>query len=403
MNPITRISLVVSILISLASCGNKNISNSDNELFSPGYIEPIILQKLENAIVEFNGMDLNPRSIDNQGNIITVRSADWTSGFFPGCLWFAFELSGDTVYRNAAMAHTEILEKEKMNNKTHDMGFKMLCSFGNGFRLTSNERYREILIESAYTLAGRFNENTGCIRSWDHNKDKWEFPVIIDNMMNLELLMWAFNETDDSSFYKISVSHADQSLKNHFRDDFSSFHVVDYDTLTGAVLKKNTHQGYSDNSVWSRGQSWGLYGYTMMYRETQDEKYLNQALKIADFIFSQPNLNKDLIPYWDMNAPDIPDAPKDASAAAITASALYELGSYVPEKDRKRLHSYADKIMASLSSDEYLCPETSKYPFILCHSTGHYPKNSEVDKPIIYADYYFIEALLRKKTLELSK
>ena len=225
------------------------------------------------------------------------------------------------------------------------------CSFGNGLRLTNDERYKEILITAAKSLSTRFRPNIGCIQSWGSRKG-WQCPVIIDNMMNLELLMDVFQLTGDSSFYKIAVSHADTTIKNHFRPDYSSYHVVSYDTITGRVEAKQTAQGAADESAWSRGQSWGLYGYTMMYRETKLDRYLEQAQHIADFLINHPNLPEDKIPYWDFNAPGIPDTERDASAGAIMASALIELSGYADAERSKKYMEIAEIQVKSLSSSQ---------------------------------------------------
>ncbi len=340
---------------------------------------------------------LSPRSIENDGSLIMVSSNDWTSGFFPGELWYMYEYTGDDYWKEKAQIFTAAIEREKTNGRTHDMGFKMFCSFGNAYRLTQDSAYRNILIEAAYTLTTRFQPKAGIIRSWDHNKDKWQCPVIIDNMMNLELLFWAFKETNDSLFYNIAVSHAEKTIKNHFRDDYSSYHVIDYDTITGDVRAKHTHQGYSHESAWSRGQAWGLYGYTMCYRETGKLEFLEQAKHIADYIFSHPNMPKDLIPYWDFDAPEIPNEPRDVSAATVIASALFELMQYDSTHAKQYSH-LANTIMQNLTKDYRADLGTSR-GFLLLHSTGHKPKNSEVDVPLVYADYYFLEALLRLKKL----
>jgi hypothetical protein len=285
-----------------------------------------------------------------------------------------------------------------MNGSTHDMGFKMYCSFGNGYRLTQNEHYKEILLQSARTLSTRFKPKAGIIRSWDHNRDKWQCPVIIDNMMNLELLFWATKESRDSTFYHIAVSHALTTMKNHFRLDNSCYHVVDYDTITGKILDKNTHQGFSNESAWARGQAWALYGYTMCYRETRLPEFLRQAQKIEEYLFNNKNMPEDLIPYWDFNAPNIPNEPRDVSAATIIASALYELSQY-DLKDGKRYKANADKIIENLTN-HYRANLYKDNGFLLLHSTGTKPTNTEVDVPIVYADYYFLEALIRKYRLE---
>ena len=340
----------------------------------------------------------NPRNSEPDGTLNLVPSKDWTSGFFPGELWFLYEYTQNNFWKKKAQQHTDILEKEKMNGSTHDMGFKVYCSFGNGYRLTQDEHYKEVLLQSARTLAMRFKPAAGIIRSWDHSTAKWACPVIIDNMMNLELLFWATKESKDSTFYRIAVDHARTTMKHHFRPDFSSYHVIDYDTITGQVLKKNTHQGFADESAWSRGQAWALYGYTMCYRETRLPEFLEQAQNIEKYLFTHPNMPEDLIPYWDFDAPGIPDEPRDVSAATVIASALYELSLYDPEKG-ERYRSNADKIIENLTK-HYRAMLKKDNGFLLLHSTGTKPTNTEVDVPIVYADYYFIEALMRKNKLE---
>jgi len=343
---------------------------------------------------------VSPRSISSDGKLILVPSRDWTSGFFPGVLWYLFEFTGKQKWETQARLFTSGIEQEKLNGATHDMGFKIYCSFGNGFRLTNDPAYREIIIRSAKTLSTRFRPVTGCIRSWDHSRDKWGYPVIIDNMMNLELLFAATRLTGDSSYYKIAVTHANTTLKNHFRNDFSSFHVVDYDTVTGSVLQKHTHQGYAHESAWSRGQAWALYGYTLCYRETKDEKYLRQAEGIASFILNHPRLPEDLVPYSDFDAPEIPDEPRDASAAAIIASALLELSTY---SGNHSLYREKAETMIKNLTKKYRAEKGTAYGFILLHSTGSAPAKSEVDVPLIYADYYYLEALIRQARFREGK
>jgi len=319
---------------------------------------------------------------------------DWCSGFYAEAFWLALGVTGDIELKQLAREFTLPLEREKFNSGTHDMGFKMMCSFGQGYRLTNDPVFRDILIRSAKTLTTRFNEKVGAIRSWDHNREKWQFPVIIDNMMNLELLFWASKQTGDQLYANIAIKHAQTTQKNHYRPDNSSFHVVDYDTLTGVVNQKCTHQGYSDSSAWARGQAWGLYGFSMCYRETGIVSFRYQAEKIADFILHHPNLPTDKIPYWDFNAPATPVPPRDVSAAAITASALYELAGFVPQKKEFYIQS-ADQILKSLNSFYRSNPGENK-GFLLSHSTGSFPHHSEIDVPINYADYYYLEALSRQ-------
>ena len=315
-----------------------------------------------------------------------------------GSLWNIFKLTNDSTYFELAKRWTALMEKEKFNGGTHDMGFKIMCSFGLEYEHTKSPKSAAVILESAKTLATRFNPTVGCIRSWDFNKDIWEFPVIIDNMMNLELLCMATQISGDSTYHNMAVSHANTTLKHHFRDNNSSVHVVVYDTISGQPLQKVTHQGISDDSSWARGQTWGLYGYTMMYRFTKDEKYIDQAKKIATFFFNHKNLPEDLIPYWDFDAPNIPNEPKDASAAAVAASALYELYEYT--KEQTYLEK-ANSIVETLNSESYLIDKETTIPFILKHSTGNMPAEDEINEPISYADYYFLEALNRKEHLNL--
>ncbi|HEX7903901.1 MAG TPA: glycoside hydrolase family 88 protein [Chitinophagaceae bacterium] len=341
---------------------------------------------------------VSPRTLDSN-KLKLVSSKDWTSGFFPGELWFLYEYSGKKEWKTEAEKYTASIEREKTNGGTHDMGFKVYCSFGTGYRLTKDEHYKEVIVASAKTLSTRFNPVAGVIKSWD-NRTKWKYPVIIDNMMNLELLFAATKLTGDSSFYKIAVAHANTTMKNHFREDYSSYHVVDYDTVSGKVIQKTTHQGYANESAWSRGQAWGLYGYTMCYRFTKDKKYLLQAEKIAAYMTKHKNFPKDFVPYYDYDAPGIPNEPRDASAAAVMASALYELSLY--SKSGAAYKKIADAVLKSLTN-KYRSPIGESKGFLLLHSTGSKPSNSEVDVPLSYADYYYLEALLRSKKLKEKK
>ena len=326
------------------------------------------------------------------GSLKLIPSGDWTSGFFPGILWFLYEKTNKQQWKQAAEEFTALMFKEPYNGNSHDVGFKVYDSYGNGYKITSDTGYKRAIIDAAKTLSKRFNPTVGCIRSWDFGK--WQYPAIIDNMMNLELLFEATKLSGDSSFYKIAVSHANTTMKNHFRNDYSSYHLVNYDPATGNVIGKMTVQGFADESAWARGQAWGLYGYTMCYRETGDKKYLEQAEHIAAFILNNPNLPKDFVPYWDYNAPDLATQPRDASAASIMASAFYELAHY--SSGGKKYKKAANKIMESLTKN-YRNGIGTNHGFILGHSTGHKPADSEIDVPLIYADYYYLEALLRSQ------
>lgn len=320
--------------------------------------------------------------------------------------------TGDLSLKKEAEQKLIDLSKEQFNTSTHDLGFMMYCSFGNALKYDPKPIYKQILVKSAQSLATRFSPKVGAIKSWDAKPS--DYLVIIDNMMNLELLFWATHETGDSSYYKIAVQHANTTLKNHFRKDYSSYHVLNYDPKTGAVKQKKTAQGYSDQSAWARGQAWGLYGYTLMYRETKNPIYLKQAENIAQFILNNPHLPKDKIPYWDFDAPNIPNAPRDVSAACVMASALIELSTYSQQNDTKspfvdtksslhlkskRYLATAKTIIKNLSSTKYLAKVGTNGGFILKHSVGNMPQKSEIDVPLSYADYYFVEAMLRYKNL----
>lgn len=348
-----------------------------------------------------------PRTLNSDGSLAMVHPHDWCSGFFAGTLWQLYEYTKKPQHRHLAVSWTWPIEEAKWHKGTHDLGFMMNNSFGKGYEVTDEQSYRDVVLQSAKTLITRYSPVVKSIRSWDHNRDKWAYPVIIDNMMNLEMLFQATRLTGDSIYWNVAVAHANTTLKNHFRDDHSSFHVVDYDPETGAVRGKFTYQGYADDSFWSRGQGWGLYGFAMCYRFTGNKEYLKKSEDIADFIISLPNLPADMIPYWDMKTPDVNDCTpdkvndsvaRDASAAAIIASGLYELSTYVSPEKRQTYIEYADKVLDGLNS-HYRSEVGSNHGFLLLHSTGHHPGGVEIDVPLNYADYYYLEALHRKRNL----
>ncbi|MEO5562216.1 MAG: glycoside hydrolase family 88 protein [Chitinophagaceae bacterium] len=325
------------------------------------------------------------------------NSGWWCSGFYPGTLLYLYEETKDQALYTEAERILKVLEKEKNNTTTHDLGFMMFCSFGNANRIASKPEYKEILLTSAKSLSTRFNPKVGCIKSWDSKPG--DFLVIIDNMMNLELLFWATRISSDSSFYKIAVTHAETTMKNHFRPDYSSYHVINYNSETGAIQQRRTAQGAADESAWARGQAWGLYGYAVMYRETKDVKYLEQAKNMANFLLSHSNLAADKIPYWDFNAPGIPNALRDASAGSIMASALIELAGYVDANKSKEYLGAAETMLRTLSSTTYKAAPGTNGGFVIQHGVGHMPNKTEVDVPLTYGDYYFIEAMMRYKKL----
>ncbi|RDC54537.1 glucuronyl hydrolase [Pedobacter chinensis] len=320
----------------------------------------------------------------------------WCSGFYSGSLWYIYEQTKDESVKKEAEEALKVIEPNQTFTGNHDLGFMMYCSFGNAFRLTGKPEYKAIIQRSAESLSTRYHANVKAIQSWNKSK-YWDYPVIIDNMMNLEMLNWVSDNGGDKKFKEISIIHSNTTIKNHFRPDFSSYHVIDYNAETGTVKRKATWQGAADCSAWSRGQGWALYGYTMMYRFTKDLTYLNQAKGIAHFILNHPNLPADKIPFWDFDAQGVPFAKRDASAGAIMASALLELAQYTDGEEKKEFKNSAETMIYSLASDAYHAKLGENGGYLLMHSTGAYPLNSEIDVPLIYADYYYLEALARYK------
>lgn len=389
-------------LLSLVACGE----NKGGDHSMKVAIEQSAAQyRLQAEALEKEDKIRIPRTVDAEGKMIYARRKwDWTVGFFPGSLWYLYDLTGDGYWKRKAECYTKYLEKEQYNTTHHDIGFVVGCSFLNGLRMGHKEEYKPVVVQAAKSLATRFRPEAGVIQSWNIDKGRplqmgWKCPVIIDNMMNLELLFEATRLSGDSTYYNIAVSHADQTLENHFREDGSSYHVVDYDPRTGEVLGRCTAQGYSDESAWARGQAWAIYGYTMAYRYTRRPEYLDRAEKVYEFVFTHLNLPADLVPYWDFDALNIPNEPRDASAAAIIASALYELNCF---SDNKEYKNTADKILEALSSPAYRAETGRNHYFLLMHSVGSWPDHVEVDVPLNYADYYYLEALKRKRDVEMS-
>lgn len=390
--------VLMASLTSVVSCKQKN--NEVNEGTSQIHAVELLnsaYEQMENLRQKAIKEDKNPRALEPNGEILWANPKwDWTEGFFPGSCWFMYEHSKDEKWKTAAEDLQSLYKEHSYLTTNHDLGFLFNCSYGNAYRLTGNSKYKEVLTTAADSLLTRFNPNVGCIKSWDVSSGwqaerGWKFPVIIDNMMNLELLFVVSELTGNRKYKEVAVAHANTTLKNHFRSDDSSYHVVDYDPETGEVRSKQRAQGYQHESAWSRGQAWGLYGYVVCYRYTKDPRYLRQAEKIATYIKNRAP--EDFIPYWDYDAPNIPNEPKDASAAAITASALLELDEY----SAKSYLSFIHNILGSLSSEKYLSKNGENQGFVLNHSVGSIPHNSEIDVPINYADYYYLEALLRYK------
>ncbi|HEU4903295.1 MAG TPA: glycoside hydrolase family 88 protein [Flavisolibacter sp.] len=380
-------------------------------------------QNFRTAAVQYKGMKGRlpagrfPRTYyEKTGRFQTAGSGDWVSGFYPGTLLYLYAQTKDTALLTEAERMLNVLEKEKNNKSTHDLGFMMFCSFGNAEAIAPKQEYKEILVTSAKSLSTRFNPTVGCIKSWDRvrsldGKTELTYPVIIDNMMNLELLFYASKVTGDPSFRDIALRHARTTMKNHLRPDYSSYHVVNYDAETGAVKSRETHQGFADNSTWARGQAWGIYGFTLVYRESKEKAFLETAEKMADFFLA--HLPNDTIPDWDFNVNQpgyepkwnydpakFPGVPKDASAGAVAASALIELSGYVGGRQGEKYLKAAEDLLTALSSPKYKAAIGENGNFLLKHSTGNAPAYSEIDVPLTYADYYFVEAMKRYKALK---
>ncbi|MCT1524891.1 glycoside hydrolase family 88 protein [Sphingobacterium hotanense] len=420
-NYVILVLLVFSILGCSAARMNSNKHTAQN-------IISTIDSSFQNAILQYRFLKSNlpinrfPKSYDANGKgLITSSSRDWTSGFYPGALIYLYEESGDQKLFDEAKVKLQVLDNQKFNNRTHDLGFMMYCSFGNAYRLTKDIKYKEVLIESAKSLASRYNPRVKSIQSWDRIKsfvtdDYWDFPVIIDNMMNLELLFFASKATGDQRFKDFAMNHAETAMKNHVRPDYSAYHVVVYNPENGEVVDKQTYQGFAHNSAWSRGQGWGIYGFTMVYRETGDKRFLKTAQGMADFFLDHQRLPQDKIPYWDFNAGQdgfpsswnydaskYPIIPRDASAAALVASALIELSQYVEKTKSAEYLSAAETMIKSLSTPTYSAAAGQNGGFILKHGVGNLTKDREVDAPLSYADYYYIEAMSRYKKLKDGK
>lgn len=392
--------LILSLLFTISSSAqemkqvNMKLLIEDNLQFATSQYK-LLASKIPATVM--------PRTFNaTKGELVTSATDWWTSGFFPGTLWYLFESTGDTAMKAEGERRLAILEKEKFYTGNHDLGFMIFNSFGNAYRITGKPEYKEVVLTAAATLSKRYRPNIQSIQSWNGATPN-DCLVIIDNMMNLELLCWSSQHSNDKSFNDIALAHSFTTIKNQYRPDFSSWHVVEYDLKTATIKKKRTAQGAADTSTWARGQVWGLYGYTMMYRMTGKKEFLEQARKVAAFLLNHPRLPSDKVPYWDFDAPGIPNALRDASAGAIMSSALLELGQYTKGKERKRYIETGKQLLVSLSSPAYRAKAGENGGFLLMHSVGSLPQKSEVDVPLTYADYYFIEANMRYKKWYLSK
>ncbi len=360
--------------------------------------------KVKRALGELKDADgeidysMIPRNIPKDSARWALRPScpeEWCSGFYPGLLWYDYENSGDREVLRHAKGYTD--EVAKIVDKPlfdHDLGFLIYCSLGNGYRLTGDEGYRQKLLAAADSLSQLYNPAVGTILAWPRNIDMFGgHNTIMDTMMNLELLFWAAKNGGNPYLHDIAVKHAETTMKHHFRPDYSCYHVAVYNQTTGKFIRGCTHQGYSDASMWARGQSWAIYGYTVVYRETRDKRFLDFARKVTDIYLKR--LPEDMVPYWDFDDPRIPEAPRDASAACVVASALLELSGYVDAETSARYLEASKRMLKSLASDRY--KSNAANSSFLNHSTGHHPAGSEIDASIVYADYYYVEALTRLK------
>ena len=389
--------LSLSMILLTASCQRQeSMEELTARVFERAAAQFVLLDRnLDSVALAESGRPVYPRSIKADGTLWTTGIRWWCSGFFPGSLWYMYEYTGDAKFRDMALKYQAGLEPLRFRTDDHDVGFQLMCSFGNCLRLTGDSLSVAVITDGAKSLATRFDPEVGCTRSWNHGT--WSFPVIIDNMMNMELILKAVELGVDASLKDLALSHARTTIKNHFREDYSCFHLVDYDPETGEVVRRQTHQGYADDSAWARGQAWALYGFPMMYRFTKEQDMLDHAVAIAEYIL--PRLPEDGIPFWDYDSPDIPNDVMDASSAAIMASGLIELSTYVDAEKSSRYLAVAEKMLRSLASERYLAEEGEQYGFLLRHSTGNRKRGTEVDAPLTYADYYFLEALLRYRAL----
>ncbi|MHA7944800.1 glycoside hydrolase family 88 protein [Formosa sp. 3Alg 14/1] len=403
---IFKLTTAVFCMALLLSCNNKaekKVTSDEVVAVASKTNEDVILDKsvvkIKTTLQNLKSADSFPRNItkgNKEWNLVDVK--DWCSGFWPGVLWYAYEYSNDPEIKAGAEKFTAPLKTIAYTPaENHDIGFMVYCSYGNGYRLTGNEEYKTVLLSAADTLATLYNPKVGTILSWPGMKHKFQYNTIIDNMMNLELLFWAAKNGGDKSLYDIANSHAEKSMKYLVRPDYSIYHVACFDEKTGEFIEGRTHQGYADDSMWARGQGWGIYGFAMSYRETGNKEFLTTSQKLADHFIER--LPEDGMPYWDFDDPKIPNAPKDASAAGVVACGMLELSEHLEDPALKEKYFNAGKeLITLLGSDAYMSGDTNES--LLLHSTGHLPHNSEIDVPIIYSDYYFMEALLRLKKIE---
>ncbi|HEV2438268.1 MAG TPA: Ig-like domain-containing protein [Verrucomicrobiae bacterium] len=350
--------------------------------------------QLSNTVHLMLNTNTYPRSTQTNGNWNTVNNADWTCGFFPGCLWYLYEQTDDPNFKKWAQQWTAGIAAQQFNTNTDDVGFMINTSFGNGYRITGSSSYQSVLLQTAHSFTNRWNYIVRSLAD-DQLLPPTNFEVIIDTMMNTELLYHATDINGDTNLSSKACTHATRAMTNQIRADNSTFQRVLYSTVDGSLTFQGTRAGYSNTSTWARGQAWAIYGFTMAYRETGYAPFLDAAKRTATYFLT--NIPPDYVPYWDFDAPDIPNAPRDSSAAAITLSALVQLSQLVTNmQDSATLWAGAHNILESLGSTNYLAQGTTSKG-ILRHGTGEPPQFSspEVDVSLTYGDYYFVEALRR--------
>lgn len=395
-------SLFVIALCVLTACSEQQDTNlkSNDALDYCAIQVNRALESLKDSMGNYD-YTMEPRNIlegDTAWNCRKACAEEWCSGFWPGVLWMDYMVTKDEQIREAAEGYTNVLSfLGSRPAYDHDLGFLVINSFLKGYEATGNEAYKRVALAAADTLATLFNDKVGTILSWPrHLKDFGGHNTIMDNMINLELLFWAAENGGSEHLKDIAVRHAETTMQHHFREDGSCYHVALYDTLTGDFIKGMTHQGLADSSMWSRGQSWAIYGYTMVYRYTKEPRFLDHAQKVTDIYLKRlRETSDDWVPLWDMDDPRGGEAPKDASAACVVASALLELCQYVDDAKGREYRQAAEYMLEDLSSERY--QSRDRNVSFLLHSTGHHPNGSEIDASIIYADYYYIEALMRLK------
>jgi unsaturated chondroitin disaccharide hydrolase len=347
-----------------------------------------------------------PRYTQSYNSWNSGNAAYWGSGFFPGCLWMMYEATGDNQFRTWAETWTAGLEGQATTSPLHDVSFQIFTSYGNGHRLTGNAGYPPVLQDAALNMSDLFHAPSGVITlGWGN----WQSPSAIDAMMNLQLLFWAAKNGGLQAWHDMAVSHCYATATDLVRPDGGTYQIVDYDIVTGDIVVQEALQGYADESTWSRGQGWAVYGYTVAFRETGDPNFLNLAVATADYYID--NSPADGVAWWDFDTPDIPNTERDTSAGSVAASALIELSNLTDDPQlREKFNTAACRILLALCLPEqaggYLAEDGNGSvlsPGLLMHGCHFHPDAAvepgvaRPDESLIWGDYYFLEALVRYK------